>query len=165
MLALKFYNKAYIAEYFAELIIKSNKANTFLKGFDTIIPVPMSTPKKSVRGYNQTELVAKILSRKLEIPIDAKYLVKVKENKTQSLLKMHERQENVRGVFKVNSKNNKKISFLNLFRKPKNLEPQKYKSVILIDDIFTTGATIRECSKILKESGVQKICVCVIAKA
>jgi ComF family protein len=149
MLALKFYNKAYIAEYFAELIIKSNKINSFLKNFDSIIPVPMFKNKKNLRGYNQTELVAKILSKKLDIPIDTNYLVKAKENKTQSLLKVHEREENVKGVFEINSKSTLNINT----------------SIILIDDIFTTGATIRECSRILKESGIEKICILVIAKA
>ena len=74
-------------------------------------------------------------------------LYKIKNNKPQSTLKKEERQENVIGVYGIK---NKKIL--------------QNKKIILIDDIFTTGSTVNECSKILKQSGVKQIGIFTIAK-
>lgn len=104
--------------------------------------------KKSKRGYNQTELLAKNLSKNLKIPYNYNILVKSKNNQTQSLLEKSQREKNVENVFKI--KNPSKI---------------KDKNIILLDDIYTTGATVRECSKILKNAGAKKILVFVIAKS
>ena len=148
MLDFKFYNKAFINEYFLEFLLKNKNICAFLKNFDLIIPVPMFKTKKLKRGYNQTELLGKNLSKKLGLEYLEDVLVKIKENKTQSLVLKNERKQNVKNVFKI-----------------ENPFYIKNKKIILVDDIYTTGATIDECTKLLKKSGVKEILVLVIAKA
>jgi ComF family protein len=147
ILSMKFNSKAYIAEYFVDILIRNEKITKYLKRFDMIIPVPMQKNKKMERGYNQTELLGIELEKNLNVPCKVDLLIKIKNNRTQSLLKSKERLENVKNVFKII-----------------NTEEIKGKNIIIIDDIFTTGATIKECSKLLKLSGAKKICALVIAK-
>lgn len=148
ILNFKFYNKPYINEYFLEFLIKNKNICDFLKKFDLIIPVPMFKNKRLKRGYNQSEIFAKNLGKKLDIKFDNKVLVKYKENKTQSLLELNQRRKNVKDVFKI--KDSYKI---------------KEKNIILVDDIYTTGATVDSCSKILKKFGANRIVVLVISKS
>lgn len=148
LLELKFYNKAYINEYFLEFLIKDKNICDFLNKFDIIIPVPMHKDKKLRRGYNQTEIFAKNLSKKLNVGYEDDVLIKFKENKTQSLLLPNERTKNVKDVFRI-----------------KNSFKLKNKNIILVDDIFTTGATVNVCSSLLKKSGASEIIILVIAKS
>lgn len=148
MLKFKFYDSPYLAEFFTELLLKSGKLSEVLKNFELIIPIPMFKDKKLIRGYNQTELLADNLSKKLNIKCEKNVLKRVKPGKTQSLLTKEERKENVRDVYKI--ENSLKITG---------------KNVVLLDDIFTTGETVQNCSRLLKESGAGKICVLVVCKA
>lgn len=148
ILFMKFKEKAYFAEFYAELLTKNKNINSFLKTFDYIISVPMNVSKKQTRGYNQTELMARYISKKLNIKYEKDFLLKIRETKTQSLLSKKEREENIKRVFRVN-----------------NLANLLDKKIILVDDIYTTGATIKEISKILKQAGVKEICIIVIAKS
>lgn len=148
LLEFKFYNKAYINEYFLEFLIKDKNICDFLNKFDIIIPVPMHKDKKLRRGYNQTEIFAKNLSKKLNVGYEDDVLIKFKENKTQSLLLPNERTKNVKDVFRI-----------------KNSFKLKNKNIILVDDIFTTGATVNVCSSLLKKSGASEIIILVIAKS
>lgn len=145
--SFKFHEKAYLYKYFIRICLRNKQIIDFLKQFDYITYVPMHYKKERKRGYNQSKLLAKELGIKLNIKVK-KYLKKVKENKVQSLLNQKERIENVKNVYKI-----KKSRYLN------------NKKIILVDDIFTTGSTIKECSKILKENGANIICVFVVAKA
>ena len=147
ILEYKFNNKAYLSNMFANLILDDENIVNELKKYDIIIPVPMNKKKKSKRGYNQTELIAKQISEKLNLEYNNISLVKIKNNNTQSKLKGKERFENVKGIFNV-----------------KNSHLVKDKNIILFDDIFTTGATVNECSKMLKLNKVKKIFVLTIAK-
>ena len=142
----KFYEKAYYYEYFIKLVLENQKIEKLLKSFDLIVPVPMLKKKKLQRGYNQTELLANELSKRIKVNV-SECLIKAKENKTQSMLTKVERFKNVEDVFKL--ANN--MDIMN-------------KRIILIDDIFTTGATISSCAHVLKEAGASRICVLVIAK-
>lgn len=148
LLEFKFYNKAYINEYFLEFLIKDKNMCVFLHNFDLIIPVPMFKDKKLRRGYNQTELLAKNIEKKLNIEYADDVLIKYKENKTQSLLEPNERKKNVKDVFKI--ENSLKI---------------KEKKIILIDDIYTTGATVDICARLLKKAGASEIIILVISKS
>lgn len=148
LLKFKFYDEAYINEYFLEFLLKDENIKSFLKNFDLIIPVPMFKTKKLKRGYNQTELLAENLSKNLNIEYNKNILIKSKENKTQSLLELSERKQNVENVFEI-----------------KNSFEVKNKNIILIDDIFTTGSTVQVCSELLKRAGANKIAVLVIAKS
>ncbi len=105
-----------------------------------LVPVPMHPRKARARGFNQAEILAAALAKKTGAEMKADLLKRVVNTPPQSGLTPKSRAENVRGVFKVNG---------------------KYKingaKIILIDDIFTTGASLNECALILAEGGAGKI--------
>ena len=142
----KFHEQAYFYKYFIEISLKNSKIVEFMKKFDLITFIPMDLKKQNKRGYNQSELLANELGERLEIEV-VKILEKEKNVKTQSSLNELERIENVR----------------NAFKKIENVD-FKNKNIILVDDILTTGATVRSASKILKENNCNKILVFTVAK-
>ena len=107
----------------------------------------MDKEKKIKRGYNQTELITQIISKELEILEGKNIVFKLKGNKTQSTLNKENRKTNIKDVYFVN--NNINI---------------RNKKIILLDDIYTTGATVNEISSKLKEAGAKEILVLIIAK-
>ena len=147
ILKYKFKDSAYLYKTFSEIIIKNKKMCGFIKKYDIIIPVPIHKKRYKERGYNQSELLAKEIAKILEIPMEKHVLIKALNNTPQSKLSKQERKNNAIGVYKTI--NNQKI--IN-------------KKVILVDDIYTTGSTANECSKMLKQAGVSEIAVLTIAK-
>lgn len=147
ILQYKFFNKPIISEMFSKIILKNEKICGILKFYDIIIPVPMHKYKKQCRGYNQTELFSKQIANKLCITYNENILVKVKNNVRQSSLNLENRENNVKNVFKIIDENE-----------------IKNKNVILVDDIYTTGATLEECTKELKDAGCKTVLGLVIAK-
>lgn len=147
LLSFKFKEKAYIGNLFVELLTKNRKFTEKIKEYDCIISVPMYKKNKARRGYNQTEVIADQLEKTLKIKHLKKCLIKIKQNQRQSTLTEKQRIENVKNVYKLENKNeiyNKKI--------------------LLLDDIYTTGSTVKACVDELKEGKPQKIDVLVIAK-
>lgn len=106
---------------------------------DVIIPVPMYKPKKRRRGYNQAELIAQELGKYLNISVNTEVLERFRKTIPMKELNDVERIKNVENAFNIKT------------------NVVKYKKVLLVDDIYTTGATIDQCSKILKEHGVEKV--------
>ncbi|MFZ3054748.1 MAG: ComF family protein [Minisyncoccales bacterium] len=111
-----------------------------------IIPVPMHIKKKRRRGFNQSEEVAKIISESTGINLSIA-LVKIKETKPQMELNRKERVDNIVGCFEV--KNKKEI---------------ENKVILLLDDVYTTGATMNECARVLKENGAKEVWGLTIAR-
>lgn len=147
ILQYKFFDKAYLSNTFEKIILNNENNCRILKLYDIIISVPMYKNKKKERGYNQTELIAKKISENLNIKFEKNCIKKIRNTKVQSKLNEKQRKENIKNAFIVNNK-------INL----------KNKKIILLDDIFTTGSTVNEISRILKSSGVKEILVLVIAK-
>lgn len=146
ILDYKFKHKKYLSKTFAEGMIyrfKKIKPN-----FDLIVPVPVHRTRKMERGYNQSELIAKILAKEVGIECNAKVLKKIKRNLKQSKLNKEQRISNVKNIFEIRRSNE-----------------IKGKTVLLIDDIYTTGATANECSRVLKKAGATKVIVYTVAKA
>ncbi len=112
-----------------------------LKNYDFsqyyLVPIPLTRKKLWQRGYNQTEVLCEAISQETGLKI-AKILKKIKETKDQAELSYEERLVNLEGVFKFEG----------------DFVPQK---VILVDDVKTTGATLKESAKILKKAGVKEI--------
>ena len=104
--------------------------------FDFIIPVPLYRTKLRERSFNQAAILANFVSRKLKIPCINNNLIRIRAGKPQIDLLKRERLKNIKGVFKL--------------KRPLLLND---KSVLLIDDVFTTGATLNECSRVLKLAG------------
>lgn len=112
-----------------------------------ILPVPLHPKRLREREFNQSLLLAKEISLTFRIPLIPYNLQRVRWTRPQIELKGEERLKNVKGAFKV--------------KNPKDIEG---KSLLLIDDVYTTGATVRECSKVLKKSGAEKVYVLTLAR-
>lgn len=113
-----------------------------------IIPLPLHLRKKKQRGFNQSELIAKKVADYFHLPISSDSLLRTINNPAQITMKnANDRKLNIQGVFQV-----------------KNGYNLKHKTIILIDDIYTTGATIEEAAKILKQAKVKQIIGLVLAK-
>ena len=147
ILGYKFSNKAYINNFFANIIIKNEKNYNLLKQYDMIIPVPMHKKKMLKRGYNQTELISEKIAKNLGIANRPDILQKVVNTTTQSKLGGKTRQTNIQHAFFI-----------------KNDIEVEDKKIILLDDIYTTGATSEECSRVLKDAGAADVLILVLAK-
>jgi len=112
-----------------------------------LIPVPLTKKKQKERGFNQAEEIAKELSLFLRVPLISNLLIKIKETPSQTEVSAEKRRENLKNAFLCQD-----------FNKIKN------KTILLIDDVFTTGSTLEECSRVLKKAGAKKIIGIVIAK-
>ncbi len=147
ILNYKFNDKPYIYKTIVNFLLKNEKLFEILKSYDTIIPVPISTKRYKERGYNQSYLIAKEIAKKLQMQCNNNSLVKTKNIIEQSKLNKEDRQENIQGAYKLHNK--------------KTLQNKK---ILLIDDIYTTGSTVKECSKVLMQAKPEKIGVFTIAK-
>ena len=148
ILQYKFKDKAYLYKMFSEFFVKNEKVCRFLKNYDIIIPVPMSKKKIAKRGYNQTELISKEIAKNIQnLEYLKNILVKQKETKMQSTLNKKERFNNVKNAYKI-----------------QNMQKIKEKNIILFDDIYTTGATSKECAKTIMKAGAKSVALLTIAK-
>lgn len=107
---------------------------------DTVIPVPLYKARLRQREFNQSALLAKYTAKSTGTSLLVNCLVKVKETMPQVGLSSRERRRNVRNAFRVEKK-----EFIN------------GRDILLIDDVITTGATVRECSRVLKKAGAGDI--------
>lgn len=121
-----------------------------LPGFDIIIPVPLHKTKLRERTFNQSEYIAFGIGEILRCRVDTNILERIRYTKSQTKLSSNERRENVNGAFMLREKNSNLI---------------KNKSVLIVDDVITTGATILECVKSLGPAGYKSISVCSVAIA
>lgn len=106
---------------------------------DKVIPVPINKSRLKERGFNHSALISRPIAHFFQIPFDANGLKRIRETATQFSLSSEERQENVKDAFWGN---------------PATL---KDKTVLLVDDIITTGATIDNCTKALLAAGAKKV--------
>ena len=134
-------NGKFLASNMAELLM----TDYYYREIDMIASVAMTRRRKNFRGFSQTDYLAKIISKKTGIPFNKNVLIKTRETMPQVGLKAKDRKENLRGAFKTNQKYD-----------------LKGKTVLLVDDIKTTGATLNECTKMLKKAGAKKV-VCLTA--
>ena len=116
-----------------------------LKGLDMVIPVPLHIKRLRERGFNQSLLLAKAVGKSHRITVEPYTLKRIRWTEPQVNLSGKERKLNVKGAFEVQ-------------------KDVKGKRILLVDDVYTTGATVRECSKILKKSGAKDVCVLTLAR-
>ena len=112
-----------------------------------ILPVPLHKRKFNQRGYNQSELLAVQIAKFLSGKVVKECLLKTKSTKDQAQLKEGERIGNLKNVF--------------VCQKPESVSG---KNILLVDDVYTTGATMAECARILKEAGAKEIIGLTIAR-
>ncbi len=140
----KFSDKPYYADTFTYFMNRVLEEVLRVEGFDIIIPVPIGKKRLKKRGYNQAALLADGLKCG-ETKVDEAALIKFKDNEPQSIKNAHDRFTNVKGCFKCT----------------KNLSGA---SVLLVDDVCTTGATINSCADELLKNGARKVCAITVAK-
>lgn len=136
----KFHNKAYLYKALAGLMLDTLNLYDLASNIDMIIYIPSYRTKKAKRGYNQSELLARYISRSLDIPLEDKNLFKIKHTKNQSDLSRLERASNLRGAFEL-----------------KYPERILNRNILLVDDIITTGATLMNIGELLKKNGAKEV--------
>lgn len=148
LIKYKFNEKIYIYKAFVNFMLKNKKVCRFLKNYDIIIPVPIHKNRKLERGYNQSALLAKeIASNFKSLQYIDDVLFKKIDNKPQSTKNKTDRQQDVIGIYYL-----------------KNEDKIKTKRILLLDDIYTTGSTVNECCRMLKQAKPKWLDVMTIAK-
>jgi competence protein ComFC len=115
---------------------------------DALVPVPLHPKKEAKRGFNQAKILALELSKLKNVPLMEKRLIKVRNTHAQTSLREIDRLGNLKGAFDVTH--------------PEEIEG---KVLLLVDDVFTTGATLQECTVALKKAGAQEIRALTLAQA
>ncbi len=117
------------------------------RNYSLIIPVPLHIKKLRQRGFNQSVILARALKKKWQIPLNYFLLKRSKFTLTQTGLHKKEREKNIKGAFEVTS-----------------AKDVKDKNIILVDDVYTTGATLNECAKTLRKAGAKDVAVLTLAR-
>jgi ComF family protein len=113
---------------------------------DVIVPVPLHPRRQRQRGFNQSALLAREMGRYIGVAVNERVLIRKKYTPAQAGLSKFQRMQNLQDAFEV--------------RKP---EAVRGKSVLLVDDVFTTGSTVDECSRVLLQAGAQRVYVLTLA--
>lgn len=146
LIRFKFYSKPGYYRTFARLISDRMTRLAGVGKFDMVVSVPLHKQREFSRGYNQAYLISKALGRDLILPERSYLLKRHKNTDTQSLLKRSERRRNVTDAFYVAVP-----------------DEVKGRSILLVDDIMTTGFTLDECARMLKEAGAVSVIAAVVA--
>ena len=145
--SIKYQNQKKLAIYLAEEFTKKLGA-TFFETIDVLIPVPLHPKKFKIRGFNQADLIATGIHNCFKIPIDTNTLQRKQFTESQTKKNRIERWENVQNAFEVKDK-----TALNK------------KHILLLDDVFTTGATLEACIKTLQKEVDCKCSILTLARA
>lgn len=140
----KYGNKSYLYKLFGYLIMERLNEEKIAE-FDAIVPVPLHKSKFRTRGYNQSELIAKYISFNIGVPV-LKLVIRTKKTVPQSSLTGEKRWINVKNAFEYSEKQGKSSK------------------ILLVDDIYTTGATLNACTSLLLENGTTKVWCATIAR-
>jgi ComF family protein len=125
-----------LAEHAAK---KITEEKLFFPENSVLVPIPLYWHRKNWRGFNQSEEIGKLISKKLGWGFDRDLLVRKASKKPQAGLKREKRKTNIKGVFSLMK------------------SPDKNMPIILFDDVWTTGSTVKEATRILKEKGVKRV--------
>ncbi|MGZ4778282.1 MAG: ComF family protein [Thermoanaerobaculia bacterium] len=143
--AFKFERHDFLEDSLATLLLDAIDTRSD-REFDVVVPVPMHRSKERRRGYNQAELLARAVARRLAVRCEPPLLTKTFERETQSTLARNERAANVRGAFRASPR-------------------VEGSSILMVDDICTTGETFRACATELLRAGAKRVCAVAVAKA
>jgi ComF family protein len=145
---LKFGGKISYARSISELLSEKLQleVNKTSNKPDCLLPVPLHNSRLRQRGFNQSIEICHVIAKKLNIPIECKAMIRVKQTTAQTGLDAKQRQKNIKGAFELSGKIN-------------------YKHILIVDDVVTTGSTVNELAILLKKNGVQQVGVLSIARA
>lgn len=122
--------------FFASMLGRSLAASPLFADVDCIIPVPLHRSRRLTRGYNQAEIIARELASALGAPLRCDILIRSRRTRSQTELDVDEKKKNVADAFSVKRK------------------PVAVRHILLVDDVFTTGATLNACRVALRRAGV-----------
>jgi ComF family protein len=144
----KFNGAEYLAEDFADAMELSFRKKHDVAAVDVVVPVPLHPRRLAERGYNQSGLLAAAFAKRINRLCDETSLVRIRDTEHQSRSNREDRRKNLKGAFRT-------------------VDPSRIRgrTVVLIDDVMTTGATIDECSEALYAGGAYKVIPFVLAKA
>ena len=148
MAAIKYKNRREYLDFYADALDYRFRKTILRLRPDVLIPVPVHPSRRRKRGFNQAEELAVRLSHRWNIPVDPKLLIRKKKTAPQRELNPAERLKNLRDAFAVNEEYGKTAGI-----------PE---TVLLVDDIYTTGSTAESCARALREAGVERVFVMVI---
>jgi len=145
--SIKYKNNQELGEYLGKMFIAHLQNSGKFGKPDVVIPIPLHKSKLRVRGYNQSEALARGMANALGISVDTTSVIRVKKSETQTKKDRAARWQNVSGIFAVtnDSLNNKHI--------------------LLVDDVITTGATLEACGQTLLDAGVASLSIAALAAA
>jgi ComF family protein len=138
---LKYHNVKRLSKPLSDIITPVK-----IPAVDTVVPVPLYEKRLRQREYNQSALLAKYLAESLGVSVLLNCLVKIRDTAPQVGLRSKDRRKNIKNAFAVTQR-----------------EQIEGKNIMLVDDVVTTGATIRECSRVLKKAGADNIYVIALA--
>ena len=133
-----------MAKVMVSAIIKSGSALP-----DTIVPVPAFRDKLVSRGYNQAQVIATEFGKLLEIPVYNSLIIKTRKTLSQTQIGLASRQKNLKGAFKLSNRTKIGVGL----------------SIVVVDDVVTSGATMRAICEVLQGAGINQISVCAFARA
>lgn len=136
----KYKGKSYIGKKLGDILY--DRMSLEEAEYDLIVPVPIHRKKQNQRGYNQAAVMARRFARRCGKPCASELLKRTRQTAPMKGLGAFERHENLRGALKVSASNGYKI---------------EGSHILLIDDIYTTGSTLDECSRVLRRAGAEKI--------
>jgi len=143
----KYQRALWFENFLADLLLRAAAPVLRGQGWDFIVPVPLHTLKEREREFNQAEILARHLSAATHIPMNTKLLRRVTPTLTQTRLTKQQRAVNMRGAFAI--------------RDRVKLNGER---VVLVDDVFTTGATTSACAVALRAAGAGEVCVWTVAR-
>ncbi|MBR3603623.1 MAG: ComF family protein [Elusimicrobiaceae bacterium] len=138
--AFKYADQAYLSDFLADIMLAHYSKYSELSTAQLLVPVPLYHKKAQSRGYNQAELLASALGKKLKVSVGCQILKRVRNTPSQTKLGREDRLKNMCGAFAC--------------VRP---EQVKGKVILLIDDVATTGATLEGCAEALKKAGAKKV--------
>ncbi|MCL5268264.1 MAG: ComF family protein [Bacteroidetes bacterium] len=139
---LKYGGAERIADKFGLFIAKKIVDDTKLSMCDILAPVPLHPARKRERGYNQSELIAERLSNELQVRHEPDLLRRVRHTQSQTMFDAEGRKRNIAGAFSIADR---------------FLGEVKGKKILLVDDVITTGSTIKECAGVLRVNGASEV--------
>lgn len=142
----KYKGKSYIGRKLGDILYDRMAVEAV--EYDMIVPVPIHPKRQAVRGYNQAQIMAASMAKKAEVPCVSELLVRKRETAAMKGLGSFDRYENLENAFAVSPKNHYTIAG---------------RSILLVDDIYTTGSTLDACSKVLKDAGAASVYVLTFA--
>ncbi|MEN6355531.1 MAG: ComF family protein [Armatimonadota bacterium] len=146
--ALKYDMHLAIVEQLADLMIRCYPHRQLNGNVDMVVPIPIHRNRLVERGFNQSEELGRLLCKRISVPLEINALYRIKNTRHQVSLPQDERMLNIKGAFAV--------------QRPDLITGKR---VLLVDDVFTTGSTLNEAAKMLKEAGAQSVFVYTLARS